>query len=90
MEVPCQYQFYSDSEERLIKLQKLLEKASYAMKTVIIDAKHFLREEITKSAPTADNHEVLTVDPTETESTKNEIEEPAKKANSGMMVRKNG
>ena len=66
LEVQCQYQFYSDSEERLIKVQKLLEKASYATKTVILDTKHFLRKEVTNSAPTADHHEVLTVDTTET------------------------
>ena len=81
LEVPCLYQFYSDSEERLIKVQKLLEKASYATKMVIIDTKHFLRKEVTNSAPTADHHEVLMVDTTETESTKDKIEESAKKTN---------
>ena len=38
LEVPCQYQFYSDNEERLIKVKGLIEKALYTTKAVIIDA----------------------------------------------------
>lgn len=56
--------------------------ASYSTKAVTINAKYFQKIEVTKptsSSSTVNNHEVLVVDPNETEFTKDKIENPVKK-----------
>ena len=86
LEVPCQYQFYSDNEERLKKVKGLIEKALYTTKAVIIDAKHFQKMEFTESTTSSsrsakDNHDVTVVDADKTESAKDKTENPVKRRN---------
>ena len=63
-------------------MKELIEKASYSTKAVTINTKHFQKMKVTKptfSSSATDNHELLVVDPDETEYTKDKIENPVKK-----------
>ena len=88
LEVPCQYQFYSDNEECLKKVKELLEKTSYSKEEVIIGLKPFQKAVITSSSPSSsskDNLDMFVVIADKTkctiDETEDDTESPAKRMN---------